>query len=267
MRARILKPDLFRDEQLADLPIEARFLFMGLWGLADREGRLEDRPRRIRADLFPYDDYTTEMVDQWLTMLCQHWITRYVADGVAVIQIINFQKHQRCHPNEPKSVLPIAPLVNHAKPLVNRSATNVIPNCPEAEAVSIAEAVSPLTGGVGGVVFQLAPPSANGSAAKAALTRQQNIWFDEFYAAYWLKKGKDDARRAYLKAVRSADLHQQIMRAVSEQTSEMLTREPSKRPYPATWLNGKRWEDEIRSAPAESEFYDGYEITGRPRCQ
>jgi len=36
MRARNTKPGLFQNEQLAELPIEARWLFVGLPMLADR---------------------------------------------------------------------------------------------------------------------------------------------------------------------------------------------------------------------------------------
>ena len=36
--------------------MSARLLFVGLWTIADRNGRLEDRPKRIRAELFPYDE-------------------------------------------------------------------------------------------------------------------------------------------------------------------------------------------------------------------
>ena len=44
MRTRLLKPGFFMNEELARLPVRARLLFAGLWCLADREGRLEDRP-------------------------------------------------------------------------------------------------------------------------------------------------------------------------------------------------------------------------------
>jgi hypothetical protein len=43
----------------------------------------------------------------------------------------------------------------------------------------------------------------------------------------------------------------------------MLSREASKRPYPATWLNGKRWEDEPETPPPQAvngpkyEFWNG----------
>jgi hypothetical protein len=56
MRTRLLHPEFFRHEGLAELPRDARLLFAGLWTISDRQGRIEDRPRRIQADLFPYDE-------------------------------------------------------------------------------------------------------------------------------------------------------------------------------------------------------------------
>ena len=53
-RARNVKPGLMANERLAELPAIARLLFVYLWVLADREGRLEDRPKRIAAQALPY---------------------------------------------------------------------------------------------------------------------------------------------------------------------------------------------------------------------
>ena len=39
-RARNIKPGFFRNADLAELTFEARLLFIGLWTLADSEGRL-----------------------------------------------------------------------------------------------------------------------------------------------------------------------------------------------------------------------------------
>jgi hypothetical protein len=47
-RARNIKPAFFKNEQLVELGMSTRLLFIGLWCLADREGRLEDRPKRIK---------------------------------------------------------------------------------------------------------------------------------------------------------------------------------------------------------------------------
>ena len=43
-RARNIKPGFFKNELLVGLPYEYRLLFIGLWTIADRDGRFEDRP-------------------------------------------------------------------------------------------------------------------------------------------------------------------------------------------------------------------------------
>src|SRR5579859_5296088 len=95
-RTRNLKMGLYRNELLAELPFEGRLLFAGLPLIADRAGRLEDRPKRIKADLFPFDDVK---VDDLLADLAERaFITRYQVEAVAVIQINKFLEHQSPHP-------------------------------------------------------------------------------------------------------------------------------------------------------------------------
>lgn len=101
-RIRTIKPSFFSDEELADLPALDRLLFIGLWTEADSEGRLEDRPRRLKAILLPYDDHN---VDEALTRLHESgFIVRYVVDdGVKeerFIQVRTFDKHQRLSGSE-----------------------------------------------------------------------------------------------------------------------------------------------------------------------
>lgn len=103
-RARTIKPSFFKNETLAELPLSARLLFIGLWTLADRAGRLEDRPRRIKAEIFPYEDYD---VESGLSDLCSgEFIVRYQVDESAYIQIVTFDKHQSPHVKEPASTIP-----------------------------------------------------------------------------------------------------------------------------------------------------------------
>ena len=54
-RARNIKPGFYKNEDLAECSPWARLIFPGLWMLADREGRMEDRPKRIKGELLPYD--------------------------------------------------------------------------------------------------------------------------------------------------------------------------------------------------------------------
>jgi hypothetical protein len=116
-RSRNLKPGFFTNDLLAEVPPLGRLLFAGLWTLADREGRLEDRPKRIKAQLFPYDDCD---VDALLRELAKRqFIQRYQVDGLRIIQVTTWCKHQNPHIKEPGSTLP--PPGQHSVPPVSES--------------------------------------------------------------------------------------------------------------------------------------------------
>lgn len=111
-RARNIKPGLFRNEILGVADPFYTLLFEGLWIIADREGRLEDRPLRIKADVFPYrEGVNVEPMLAWLA--ANGFILRYVAGGKALIQILEFAKHQSPHRDEKKSEL-LAPDLHSA---------------------------------------------------------------------------------------------------------------------------------------------------------
>ncbi|QOJ19505.1 MAG: hypothetical protein HRU77_01615 [Gammaproteobacteria bacterium] len=103
-RARNIKPGFFTNEDLVECSYAARLIFPGLWMLADREGRLEDRPKKIKMAIFPAD---TIDIDELLGELeCRGFIKRYTADNKKVISIPQFLEHQNPHGREQDSVLP-----------------------------------------------------------------------------------------------------------------------------------------------------------------
>lgn len=113
-RARNLKPSFFTNDLLAEIHPLGRLLFQGLWCIADREGRLEDRPKRIKAELLPYDDCDA---DALLNDLAKYgFIQRYEVDGLRFIQVVNFVKHQNPHVKEAASTIP-APDEHRASPV------------------------------------------------------------------------------------------------------------------------------------------------------
>lgn len=105
-RARNIKPGFFKNEHLAQLNPLTRLLFEALWCEADREGRLEDRPLRIKAEYFPYDDCNIDTMLAQLQHSAGSFLTRYEVDGDRYIQIHNFKKHQNPHIKEAPSVIP-----------------------------------------------------------------------------------------------------------------------------------------------------------------
>lgn len=104
MRSRNIKPTFFKNDLLAEISPEGRLLFIGLWCLADREGRLEDRPKRIKGELFPFDSFDVEKLLQGLCYL--GFIIRYESQGNRYIWIPNFEKHQSPHYSEKNSIIP-----------------------------------------------------------------------------------------------------------------------------------------------------------------
>lgn len=104
-RIRQIKPDILVDDQLAKISRDGRLLFIYSWMIADREGRLEDRPAKIKAQLFPFDDdLSYQKIDALLTYLHNaNFIIRYEINSHKYIQIRTFPRHQLIGRDEPAS--------------------------------------------------------------------------------------------------------------------------------------------------------------------
>jgi hypothetical protein len=55
-RIRTIKPEFFTSEDIVSLTPMARLFYVALWCEADREGRLEWKPRTFKIRYFPADD-------------------------------------------------------------------------------------------------------------------------------------------------------------------------------------------------------------------
>ena len=107
-RIRTVKPELFLHEELWELEYETelpiRLTFIGLFLVADREGRFEWRPRTIKALLFPYDDTPVgEIMDH---LFAHDFVRRYSADGKVYGYIPTWHEHQRVNHREAASKIP-----------------------------------------------------------------------------------------------------------------------------------------------------------------
>ncbi len=110
-RSRNIKPGFFKNEVLVTLPFEQRLLFIGLWTIADRAGRFEDRPTKIKMEVFPADDVD---VDAGLQALHDRgFILRYSSNETRYCQVLAWAKHQNPHCKEVPSTIP-APCLHGA---------------------------------------------------------------------------------------------------------------------------------------------------------
>lgn len=119
-RSRQIRHEFFLNEELASISPHARLLFIGLWLIADRDGRLEDRPARIKAQIFPYEDIDVEAI---LRELNRRFIARYNVEEEPCIEILKFKKHQHIHPDEKRSIIPKFPGFTGDQPDLDLSST------------------------------------------------------------------------------------------------------------------------------------------------
>ena len=78
--------------------------------------------------------------------------------------------------------------------------------------------------------------------------------FDRFWGAYPRKVSKADARKAFAKLNPDTELVEDMLRALDWQKRlpEWTKDGGQFIPYPATWLNARRWEDEPEGSPKPS---------------
>lgn len=128
-RARNIKPGFYANEDLAECSIWARFIFPGLWMMADREGRLEYRPKKIKGELLRFDSQEAEPLLEELQRF--GFILMYEVEGRKFIQILQFMKHQNPHHREAESEIPppkslgLHPLGNSSKPEAEDSSQDI----------------------------------------------------------------------------------------------------------------------------------------------
>jgi hypothetical protein len=89
-------------------------------------------------------------------------------------------------------------------------------------------------------------PGPASSGPVVPIHRKAEETFTRFWAVYPLKKAKGDAWKAWPKAIKAAD-PEVIIAGVARYIAE-LRATGAYTAYPATWLNGRRWEDEPAKA-------------------
>lgn len=183
-RSRIIKPGFFTNDRLAEVPPLGRIMFAGLWTMADRKGRLEDRPKRIKAEVLPFDNANVERL---LTDLeSRDFIQRYEVDGRRYIQIVRFEAHQNPHIREAESTIPgPPPTAPSTVPAPDEHSASTVPAPDEHESsTAYARAQDPvLFSSVSGSVSVPPSPVPDGDPPPEKRTRHRKI--EESDVARW----------------------------------------------------------------------------------
>ena len=123
---------------------------------------------------------------------------------------------------------------------------------------------------------QAASPSRTASECEnqshvGEVVTASELLFDEFWKLYPRKESKQQARKAWAKLNPDQAQFSLIANALEyrSQTKEWLAEGGRYIPHPATWLNGRRWEDELTpqnfcESAILQEKYGDMQIDGKP---
>ena len=97
-------------------------------------------------------------------------------------------------------------------------------------------------------------PITNDNKAEQKETKKDkktetSVWFDKFWDAYPRHVNKQTAKRAFDKLKVDEEMLGKLLEAIEsqKQSTQWQENEGQFIPHPATWLNGHRWEDEVRN--------------------
>ena len=265
MRARNIKPGFFKNEDLAELEPIDRLFFIGMWCAADREGRIIDRPKRIKMDILPCDNYDAEEAMNRLHRM--GFIDRYEADGKRVIQIENFLKHQSPHGLEGDSQLPAKDgsytvyersngYAKSAKKQFSGADIEVKKQYEDSnndgkkqfnDCSETAEKPSPY------LLDSLDSLKAKAPSKALALTR-----FDEFWVVYPRKVEKAEAKKVWAK-LKLDTVADAVIAGAKRYAAEVSGKDQQYTKHATTWLNRRCWEDEPEETkPGMTKTQYGY---------
>lgn len=95
-RIRTIKPEFWTSEQVVSCSRDARLLFIGIWNFCDDNGIHPANHLRLKMQIFPGDDISTENIQRMLGELSENnLIDMYVVDGVEYMRVTGWKKHQR----------------------------------------------------------------------------------------------------------------------------------------------------------------------------
>lgn len=100
-RIRTIKPEFFTSLSNADLSVNARLTFIGLWTHVDDEGRCIDDARLIKAAVWPLERSVKAIESDLAELAKSGKIHRYRADDVPLLSVTKWKTHQVI--NRPKA--------------------------------------------------------------------------------------------------------------------------------------------------------------------
>ena len=109
-RNRMIKKEFWTDDKCIELTITERLFFIGMWNFADDEGLIANKPKQMKAQIFPVDDMTHGAINEMLMRLQELGLIVFGNDNT-LIKIKNWSRHQKINRPTP-SVYAFTKVIN-----------------------------------------------------------------------------------------------------------------------------------------------------------
>lgn len=217
----MIDPSIWADEDFGNLSSEAQVLFIGMVSNADDEGRLPGNAVFLISTIFPFRAYTKEEARKLRDEVLKRMksVKLYEKDEKEYIQLEKFSNYQSIDRPSPSKYPPFSEgSASNRRPLV--------PNRREEKGI------------------------------------EEKIYthFDSFWKEYPKKVSKSVAQKQFVKLNPSLYLLKKIMEDIRQrkESEDWQKQKGEFIPYPATYLNQRRWEDETKPGPRKPKaFYRG----------
>lgn len=225
MPNRIIKDSITKSEKLSELTDFQFRLWVHLITYVDDYGRGDARPAIIRGACFPLRDrMTNKDIEKGLADLAgAGCVGLYKVDGKPYLYFPNWEKHQRVRQKVSKCPAP--------------------EDCDE-------ELQDAANGGElpqDAARIQNPNPESESRIQNPNTREERGTGFEEFWKVYPRKEGKQKARQAFEKV--TVPLETLLQALEQQKQSAQWTKDGGQFiPHPATWLNGRRWEDQLPQA-------------------
>lgn len=226
-RKRMIDPNIWASEDFSKLSNLSKLCFIGLFSNADDEGYGKANPIYIKSILFPFEEKVraADIEKSLLEIAANMSVVFYTApDGKDYYVLTNWDKWQSIQ-----------------KPTSSR-----IPPLNDTCIIKYSDNTVLLQEGYGNATVEVQPNKNRKEEEKNRKEYMHKI-FEKFWSEYPKKVGKPKAEAIFEKLNVEDALLEKMLNSIkiAKNTEQWKIEKGKFIPYPATWLNQKRWEDEI----------------------
>ena len=249
-RKRMISPDIHTDAKYIQLNHIGRLLFTGMMNFADDEGIFEDNPIEWKCKVFPADDITLGLLEDYMSATVK---LKLIEKGEnKLLKYKNWHEYQKInHPTPSKYIF--IPITNEEREDSGRTTVGLSEDSGRTPSQFSIDKNRVVKNSINKSSIEV---KENSSKKTKTQLLKEEFTFDRFYSLYPRKIKKDNASKAFnrIPAKYLKDLFDGLNAYIrywkdGEVGEEFI-------PHASSWLNAKQWNDTVPEVKKEIKFKD-----------